>query len=125
VIGRSSYRLYTKVSTTLSAQKEDLQIMGDDGVFLFIKDLLLSTVIWFHPLLLSLGMCFVASATYKSLLNKRYNNGREFLIVSGSEQWHKYDIIFKLLRNLMFRWRFQKEDALLRDAMNFGRWVVE
>jgi len=67
----------------------------------------------------------VASAIDKSLLNKRYNNGREFLIASGSEQCHKYDIIFKFLRNLMFRWRFQKESALLRDAMNFGRWVDE
>jgi len=61
----------------------------------------------------------------KSLLNKQYNNGRESFIVSGSEQCHKYDIIFKFLRNLRFTWQFQKEGALLRDTMNLGRRVDE
>lgn len=48
-ISPSSYRLDTKVSATLTAQKEDPQMLGDEGVFLLLKDLLLS-VTWCYPL---------------------------------------------------------------------------
>lgn len=62
VISPSAYRLYTKVSATLTAQKEDPQMLADEGVFLLLKDLLLSVT-----------LCYPLASFVRSVFCSKFN----------------------------------------------------